>query len=83
MITVESLQQLQNLHLMVDIQMRGWFIEQEQPGLLGQGHAQDHLLTLTAAQLTEKPLSQMRDSHQLHSLVDHSPVASCSIRKYL
>ena len=59
LVNVQAFQCRIDLELMFDIKIRGWLVQQENGGLLGQSSGNDRPLTLTAGQLLKGPVNHV------------------------
>ena len=62
--------QLEEVHLVGQVQVGGRLVEQEDVGALGQGHRHPHPLTLPAGECGHVPVGQANDVGALHGLGD-------------
>ena len=65
---MQFLRQVQHLNLVRDVQVGGRLIEQNQRGLLRQGHGNPHTLTLTTRKRLNGTLSKLQHVRRLHRL---------------
>jgi hypothetical protein len=56
---VEPGHQVEHLDLVRDVEERGGFVEQEQPGVLREGHRDPHALALPARQLVDRAIGEI------------------------
>ena len=70
---IELPAQLEDLHLMRQVEVGRRLVEQQDPRLLGQGHRDPDPLTLASGQLRDPPARQLRHVRALHRRA-HLPV---------
>src|SRR5579884_3493552 len=67
--SIEPLNQLQSLDLILNIQVRSGFIKQKQQRLLGQGHCNHDPLLFPTTQLIENSVCQRANTSRLNGIL--------------
>ena len=65
---VELGEQVEHLDLVGDVEVRRRLVEQQQVGLLGEGHRDPHALALAAGELVDQPVGEVEGVGQLEGL---------------
>ena len=74
LLLAELVKEFKKLYLMVDIEMGGWFVEEQHLRSLTQGSGDDHPLALSAGHLQNVAIRQMNGSCTLHYFIDDALV---------
>ncbi len=72
---VEHREQIEQLHLVGDVEVGGGLVEQEQRGLLRQHHGHPDALALAARELVDQPAGQLAHTGETHRVADGRLVA--------
>ena len=71
---VQPRAQVHDLELVGDVEERGRLVEQQQVGLLREGHGQPHPLALPAGELGDEPVAQVGDLGGVEGVGDRARV---------
>ena len=78
-LTIEALHQLKRFNLVFYVKMGSGFVQEQEPGFLGQRHSNNHTLPFAAAQFIEEARSKGVDAGSLHRLL-HNALVVLSLR---
>src|SRR6266699_3585167 len=70
-LSIQPLYQLKDIYLVLNVEVRGRLVQQQQPGLLCQRHRHQHALPFASAQLIENASGKRNDLGLAHRLLDN------------